>query len=472
MAKPSSILPILAQALLGLCACSPSTDPNPATPRPDVLFIVVDTLRADRLEPYGYPRPTSPNLAALAERGALFEDVTAQGSWTKTSMVSLLQSRILTSYRDLPLEDAPILGEIFKEAGYRTLAVVANGLLSHRDRFDRGFDRFENTGKGSEDASGTAENLTHIALSLFDEALTDETAGTRSPILAWLHLMEPHDPYEEHPEYAQELPVDDGLLASRPQRFESLTQRKLREGAWHRVAVQIANYDREVRAADHWIGVLLDGVRSRTGAQPLVVVAADHGEGLWEHALPPESREPHRLTPSGVLQSGHGKVLTMNLVHTPLILSGPGIPEGVRIDTPVMNVDLLPTLLDLCSIPAPPGLDGISLAGSLQGRPLPRRPVYSHVLRERAVRDTESNWRLVLPMAGCEEVRFPHLHDALNDPLEQENAYESRTDVVQRLQTLLEEVEAEHPTPTTLGRKRSQEEQRQMSALGYTGDDG
>ena len=87
------------------------------TSRPDVFLIVVDTLRADRLQPYGCERPTSPTLQALAERGVVFEDVTAQGSWTKPSMVSLLQGHYLTAYRDILLEDSPTMAEQFRKSG-------------------------------------------------------------------------------------------------------------------------------------------------------------------------------------------------------------------------------------------------------------------------------------------------------------------------------------------------------------------
>ena len=122
-------------ALLGasLCACAPEiagpeSSGRGGKRRPDVFLVVVDTLRADHLSAYGYSEPTSPTLERLASEGALLEDVTAQCSWTKPSVVSLMSGRYITTYRDTFEESATTLAESFSRAGYHTIGVVANVL--------------------------------------------------------------------------------------------------------------------------------------------------------------------------------------------------------------------------------------------------------------------------------------------------------------------------------------------------------
>jgi len=434
---------------------------------------VVDTLRADRLQPYGCARPTSPTLQALADRGVVFEDVTAQGSWTKPSMVSLLHGKLLTTYRDNPLEDAPTMAELFRVAGYRTLAVVGNQLLDEDGQFDRGFERFVNVGGSSSRGTTPGEVVVEEAAALLEDAFTPEPDGSRQPVFAWFHLMEPHAPYDRHPEYEEELPTDTDMLGTRRETFRALVDQDDGVQAWMHITGLLAAYDQEVRKADHFIQVLLDEI-ARMGRpdQTLVAVVSDHGEGLWQRALPKDERRGDRIAPAALLHSGHGKVVDMNLVATPMILAGPGIPAGLRVGQPVRNVDLLPTLLELCAIAPPASVDGHALGEAMRGAAPASAPVYTRVLKERALRDPESSWRLVVPSEGYEDQREVRLHDALTDPLEVENAAASNPEVVARLRALLEEVEATYSTPTSLGRVRSQAELKGMAALGYTGDDG
>lgn len=446
---------------------------------PDVFLLVVDTLRADRLEPYGCERPTSPTLQGLAEQGLVFEDVTAQGSWTKPSMVSLLQGRYLTTYRDIPLEDSPTLAEQFRGAGYRTLAIVANGLLSEEMDFDRGFERFHNVAHKDGKHASQGQEVLDRGTALLAQAYTAEEDGTRPPVFAWFHFMEPHAPYERHPEFEAELPTDPAMLGHRQERLQALTGRTPSLGAWMNIVGHLAAYDQEVRKADALIEQLLAEI-DRLGDldNTIIAVASDHGEGLWQLPAPVEDRaategSSKRLPPGRLLHGGHGKMMSMNLVATPLILKGPGVPQGLRVSEPVANIDIFPTLLDLVGQGASEQVDGRSLV-SLMGtsEELASQPVYSRVLKERAIRDPDSDWRLIVPSEGYEDVRELRLHDVRTDPLETVNAAEDHPEVLARLETLLKEVEGRFATPTSLGRVRSKKERSDMAALGYTGDDG
>jgi len=449
------------------------------TSRPDVFLIVVDTLRADRLQPYGCERPTSPTLQALAERGVVFEDVTAQGSWTKPSMVSLLQGHYLTAYRDILLEDSPTMAEQFRNEGYRTLALVANGLLNEKTDFDRGFERFHNVAQKDGKQSGNGREVLDRGTELLEQAYAREEDGTRPPVFAWFHFMEPHAPYERYPEYEAELPTDASMLGGRRERYRGLTGRDLGVGVWMKIAGDLAAYDQEVREADSLIEELLGEV-DRLGDldNTLIAVASDHGEGLWQHGAPPEDRTPladgtQRMAPGRVLHGGHGKMLSVNLIATPLLLQGPGVPQGARISEPVANIDIFPTLLHLVGHQVPEHLDGRSLVAAMYGSAGPEaEPVYTRVQKERAIRDPDSSWRLVLPTEGYEDLREVRLHDVSSDPLETVNAAQTHPEVLARLEGLLEEFEARFPTETSFGRVRSEQERNDMAALGYTGDDG
>ena len=187
---------------LALGACGgPEPVPTRAEAPPDVVMILVDTLRSDRLSCYGYPLPTSPRIDRLADEGVLFEDVSSQATWTLPSMVSILHGRYLTAYRDSLAPELPTLPELFSEAGYRTVGLVGNKGVSALGGFDRGFDAFDSQ-------SRTMEGLEQALWEQLDApglgfAWTD--AG-RPPLFLYLHPMDPHMPYVPHPELDASVP--------------------------------------------------------------------------------------------------------------------------------------------------------------------------------------------------------------------------------------------------------------------------
>ena len=134
MARTTLTLWSLALALFSSCS-------QPAEERqPDVLLLVIDTLRADHLGCYGYERPTSPVIDELAEGGALFKNNSSQAPWTLPSMSSMMTSRYFTAHRDFPDESTPTLVESFKAAGYHTIGITGNPLLEAEHGFGHSFD--------------------------------------------------------------------------------------------------------------------------------------------------------------------------------------------------------------------------------------------------------------------------------------------------------------------------------------------
>lgn len=457
-----------------------ATGCSPGKRSPNVILVVVDTLRANHLGTYGYARPTSPTIDRLASEGVLFEDVTAQSSWTRPSMVSLFGGRHVTAPRDLPFEEMPTLAERFSGAGYRTHAAVANMLLSGEAGFDRGFDTYdESTGGG-----GSLNRLGRKAPQLVADILaTLDGAPDTRPLFAYLHLMEPHHPYEQHREWHEALPpagaapLEAGSLATYRELAGTLALEEASlEAELRQLTLERNRYDREIRAADAAIEQLLAGLESRGLLEnTIVALVSDHGEGLFEHPLPAELwADGAPVGPRRLLQRAHGLRLHQNLIATPLLLWGAGVPAGVRVSTPVENVDLFPTLLELCDLAGPEHLTGQSLVPLMDGRAATspqREHVFSLVEQELMVREVETGWKLVLPRRGLggSPGDRPRLYDLGQDPGERFDLHGQHPDVEQRLRLVLERWELEHSTESTLGRTPTMAEVRTLRALGYIG---
>lgn len=473
----------LPRLLLPLFVVSCGAPPEPEAPRrPNVLVVVIDTLRADRVGAYGYGRDTSPVLDRLAREGALFADVTAQCSWTLPSMVSLFQGRYVTSYRDVYLEDAPTLAEVFRDAGYRTVGVVGNGLLSTAAGFDRGFAHYDARKAarpgGRSSAARRADELFEAARGPLLQALAPEPDGAAPPpLFAYLHFMDPHGPYANHDAYAAALPTDPeesgvDLSRQRAEYADAFPVRAARQATadiWREMHLELARYDQEVRYADEYLGLVLELLEGAGALENTVVaVVADHGEGLYDHRTPSGRSLPEKPGPHQWFFLEHGKVLYRELVGTPMILWGAGVPAGVRIEPSVENVDLFPSLLALADVAPPPGLQGRSLAPALRGEPLDERSAHSAILEARSVRRADG-WKLILPTehgAG----RSVELYQLRDDPGELENLAERQPEIVQALRGDLDRWLREHPTETSLGRPKSEDTLKDMAELGYGGN--
>jgi arylsulfatase A-like enzyme len=324
--------------LVALVSCAPD-----APPRPNVLLISIDSLRADHVGMQGYARPTTPRLDALAAAGAAFLAAYAPSPWTLPSHVTLLTSlppeahgvvkrnRVLASR-------ATTLAEVLQGAGYATAGFVSGPLLRGLYGHDQGFDVYD-----------------------------DER-----PFFVFLHLWDVHYDYDPpapydswfDPDYAGDL--DATPFENNPALSPGMAPRDLE----HLVAL----YDGEIRFTDEWIGRLLDRLAAlRIAQDTIVVVTADHGDEFLEHG-----------------QLGHGKTLFEEQLRVPLIVSYPRrIPPGRRFTDPVRLQDVAPTILGLADVPwppafglpgGPPGARGVDLSPWLVGSPaesFPVLPVYA-----------------------------------------------------------------------------------------------
>jgi arylsulfatase A-like enzyme len=291
-----------------------------------VVFVLIDTLRADRVGAHGYARPTTPHLDGLAAEGVRFARVEAQSSWTKSSMASLWtglhpQRTRVTRFDDALPDEAVLPAERFREAGYRTAGVWRNGWVAPNFGFGQGFeiylrpapartpDRFRRS-PGADPLKGTDEDATRAAISFLD-------SHGREPFFLYLHYMDVH-------QYA----YDDEAA-------------RLGFGTSYSDA-----YDSAIRWVDRNVGALVEALEERDLARrTLLVAAADHGEGFGEHGL-----------------EGHARSLYREVTHVPLIVSLPvRLRRGVVVEPMVRNVDVWPTVLELAGLPPLPEGDGRSL---------------------------------------------------------------------------------------------------------------
>lgn len=321
---------------------------------PNVVLISIDTLRADHLGAYGYERPTSPNIDALAAEGVLFENAVSPSSWTLPGHASMLSG--LSPYRHGAVsgavrirEDVPLLPEMMRARGYGTVGLVNAPFVSRNYGFDRGFDHFDQlfTRKHRDAARRHA-------------AVLETMRSLEPPFFAFVHYMDVHSPYrppKAFNRFARDRRGAKILNALGVGGFIGV-QRALREGRARLSADDgqrlVDLYDGEILAIDAKIAELVAVVRERA-PNTVFVLTSDHGEEFLEH---------------GCL--GHAATLYDEVLRVPLIVFGEGVVRGRRVLSLVSLLDVVPTVLGLVDAPPPPDLEGASLVPALRGEDLAR----------------------------------------------------------------------------------------------------
>jgi arylsulfatase A-like enzyme len=330
--------------------------------RPNIVLVVIDTLRADRVSAYGYPRATTPNLSRLADEGVLFRNVIAPGNWTPPSTASLLTGTFPVTHGAIQADQAGLhpanatLAEILSDAGYRTGAVVSNSTaLGFASGFDQGFafyDARPNGRFGYEPMLNgfliafplafagdltpwrPATEVNRIAFEWLDE-------NEDAPFFLFLNYMEPHEPYAPPAPFADRYPGRRILMA--PRSGEIMRDR--RDLTPEEEAHFRSMYDGEVACADASLGTLLDHLR-RIGVyeDTLVVVTSDHGEFFGEHRLMTHTIGPYE-----------------EVHRVPLVIRYPrSRVRGIE-NAYVQLVDVLPTVLQVAGLPVPEIVQGRAL---------------------------------------------------------------------------------------------------------------
>ena len=336
------MVPLLLPTLLAACA--------PRVPaQPDIVLVVVDTLRADHLGAYGYARPTSPRLDALAARGVVFERAYSQAPWTLASFASLLTGQYPHQHRVAEdrhraahygrIEDeTTTLAEALSAAGYSTAGFTNNIFLADEFGFAQGFDLYDND-MGTNTRVRSADDTVKLGLAWLEQQ--------EKPAFLLLHFMEPHLSYDP----PADLRGTFAPVADPPVEIPFLGKAYSRAGPAPDTAIQEyvkALYDEEILAVDRVIGALADGVERRGWSRTRLVVTADHGEELWDH---------------GGFEHGH--TLYGELLRVPLIAVGAGL-EPARVSAVVEHTDLFQGLLAHGGATRPDDSEGVDLWTALQ----------------------------------------------------------------------------------------------------------
>lgn len=351
--------PVLCAVLAGACGEARRAESGPR----NVVLICLDTVRADHLGTYGYARPTTPALDALARRSLTLTRTSATAGWTKPSVPSFLTGTYPMQHgvyegstrdeagevTDLLPESAFTLAEAFQQHGYRTAAFVHNAQLRAGNGFEQGFDAYQ-------EANMDAREIRWRGLDWLDRRHESEPESTQ-PFFLYLHFLDAHWPYPAPEEWITRF-----APAGATERFRGKDSKALYSAinsgehalsAEDRAALE-ALYDGALGYLDSELGHFFAGLELRGLEDDTVVcIVADHGEEFGEHG-----------------KVGHGHGLWENLLHVPWILHVPGAaPE--RNDTQVSLVDLFPTLLAAAGLPPVPGLLGVNrLADPRAERPI------------------------------------------------------------------------------------------------------
>lgn len=424
--------------------------------KPNVLLIVMDTTRGDRVSVNGYPRKTTPALERLAAEGAAFVEAWSPSCWTGPAHAALFtglgadRHGYSDSARPFLDERMVTLTEALRAAGWATGGFSNNPWVSSEQGFHQGFDRYDDVWRDRPEYPQARETFRRV----LEWTAAREAAG--DPWFAFVNLMEPHAPYTPDeataarfvraPEAGSEQAAGHPLDMKWARNFQFPETLGYQLGTVvvpsHRMELCSDLYDAEIAVADAEIGALADALRARGALDgTIVVVTGDHGEEFGEHRL-----------------AEHGFGLWRTLLHVPLVIRMPGRFDGGRRDPGVARLeDVAPTILGACGVAAPAGPDGAALDGADLGAVAPKAqapraaraafgPVNRHEFQARKMYpgcDTSimhRRWRSVfdgklhLLVRDDGDVR---LFDTAADPLEQKDLAPARAADVERLRALL-----------------------------------
>lgn len=405
---------------------------------PNVVLIVVDTLRADHLTCYGYAKDTSPFISELASQGLLFERAYSASSWTSPASASIhtsvypFQHGVVTGFlatkkgqkidstitlNKIP-EEAHTIAEALKAAGYATFAVTDNLNITEEQGFHQGFDAFQNY--NYETAEAVNRKL----------AEWHKDMENARPYFLYVHYNDPHQPYHRRKPWFGE------------------------EGS--RAITRVTAYDSEIGYVDSKIREIFNlfGWDENT----VLILTSDHGEEFYEHG-----------------ELGHGKNLYSETTHVPLLVY-PSVesPPDSRIGIPVSNIDIFPTILDVAGLPPAANCEGISLIRMVreEGELSDGRFLISHLMRRWNGTRPEStiksvvfgDWKYIVTAPNAGE-----LYNLMDDPGEQENLLDQRESTAAPMRGYLEEFEktCSRFTQVNLDVTVDEKQLKKLESLGY-----
>lgn len=459
---------------------SPELDP----PR-GVILIWTDTLRRDHLDAYGYPRSTAPHIRRMAEEGTLFKDCISPATWTKVASPSVITSLYPLSHGVREFTDrlpasAITMTEVFHDAGYATLGFSSNFFTATFSNFHQGFDQLH------EDGSLSNPRSSKTSYEYVDRLLPWLESHRKFPFFVFLHVYDPHDPYEPNPPY-NTLWSDPAQKKEHERQLEEVRKvirhplmrlfgmpnlaefQKAGINANAYVDYDRGWYDGSIRGMDAEIGRILELLRNTNMAKKtLVILAGDHGEEFLEHG-----------------RMFHGQSVYGELTDVPLIFWRPGsVPSGKSIESTVESMDVMPTILQMCGLKPPSGMQGRSLVPILAAdKNSNSYPVFTEKaatvdVNAPAPNETESyaviwnEWKLIHnPIRADGHPEF-ELFDHAKDPLDRNNLAAQHPDILKRYSKILKDwrkkaAAARLKPDREANQSLSQEELERMRSLGY-----
>ncbi len=437
--------------LVLLVGCDRQNDAADAGPRPNIVFILVDTLRADRLGCYGRPGGLSPMMDELAREGVLLERAIATSPWTLPSVASYFCGYYPTVHKVTSYSEAlktargpagavryfgdefTTLAEVLQANGYATAGFSANPFITRKFGFAQGFEHFD---------ASFAANETHG--NIVNEAALKwlEQRDQSKPFFLYLHYMDVHDPYKASEKYVEPLVTAVERMPNKTLLTDA--EMKRHKNYFGKSAVAYRSSTRHTklfRYADYWrarydagvpqVNQYLDELRVKLAKLELwddayVILTSDHGESLGEHQL-----------------WAHGLSAHQDQLHVPLILRWPGkLPAGQRLGQTVRLFDIMPTLLAQLQIDAPVALQARSFLGAIEGETTLLPPALGEAVKKRPGEKAFvlGNWKL---LAYTDEGRY-ELYDLDSDPTEQDDLASRQPKRVAELKRLLERQVAEN----------------------------
>lgn len=404
----ASILTFAVLAILNIAAWV--TNPAVAERPFNVIFITWDSMRADHLSCYGYPRDTSPNVDAFAEKSIQFERAISQHNWTKLSYASMLTSRYCWEFHEQLGPSQLTLAEVLKNHGYETFGIVQNPWLDPVFNFVQGFDNYTRINGPVESArfSGSPKEVNQIVLKNIDSMSQSE-----KPFFLFVHYIRPHFPYPRGNHFISE------FLQSTPELMTANDVRHLmgedRGKDWDashpsnekKIQYLIDMYDATVREVDEAFGDLLKSLDKKLSLDnSMIIFNSDHGDEFYDHQ-----------------GFGHAHTnLHDEVISVPLVIHFPdqtGVTPRKVSDT-VTSLDIFPTILDVLGISSPKMMRGQSLLPLLNSQPSDPRLAFSYHFnppakpnikteqKEKLVAVTSDRYRLIVDYSG-------HLSDQFFD---------------------------------------------------------
>lgn len=459
---------------------------RPRSPQ-GVIVVLADTLRSDHLDSWGYSRPTAPVLASLAAGGARARDCISQATWTKVSVPAIMTSLYPTTHTVKEFTDrlpasADTLAERFREEGYATLALTSISFTGQFTNLHQGYEELH------ESSSLQASSNSKTAREYMDRLLPWLGAHRDVPFFVFLHIADPHSPYRAYAPFDERWgraedadTLDEHTERVRPhienpimKRFGMPTRVELEQAGIDPeefVRLELDAYDGSILAMDVELRRLLErlaelGLDDRT----LLAFVSDHGTEFLDHD-----------------RHFHGQSVYGELNRVPMLLWGPGfVPSGVTLEPTVQTIDLMPTLLELAGLEAPPGLQGRSLVplmhASAEGREQewPRPAVTEKAImnaRDLPGRHYESTafivdgWKLIRNHPAPEGINEYELYDHRADPLNRNDLAADQPERVREIAALLEDWQqhalAERLDDASMEGTLDDQELERLRSLGY-----